>query len=108
MTLIRRMPRWRAAGRFWSDGNEVLGQIFNYGFDDIGNRKTASSGASGALRAQTYGVNALNQYTNRTVPGYIEVSGSADTSASVTVNGSSASRHSDFFRQEVGISNSSA
>ena len=45
--------------RYWGDGNEVLGQTFNYAFDDIGNRKSAGTGASGALRTQTYGPNLL-------------------------------------------------
>ena len=37
--------------RYWADNSEVSGQVFNYAFDDIGNRKSASSGSSGALRA---------------------------------------------------------
>ena len=53
------------------------GQVFNYAFDDIGNRTSASSGSSGALRVQTYVANFLNQYTNRTVPGFVEASGTA-------------------------------
>jgi len=94
--------------RFWSDGSEVLGQTFNYGFDDIGNRRSASSGASTALRTQTYSVNSLNEYTNRTVPGFIEANGSADVTAAVTVNGSATSRHSEYFRQEISANNSAA
>jgi RHS repeat-associated protein len=94
--------------RFWSDGSEVLGQTFNYAFDDVGNRRTVSAGAAASLRTQTYAVNALNQYTNRTVPGYVEASGSADSTASVTINGSSTSRHGEFFRQEVVVDNSGA
>jgi hypothetical protein len=86
----------------------VLGQTFNYAFDDIGNRKSAGTGTPGAQRTQTYGVNALNQYTNRTVPGYLEVNGSADTGADVTVNGASPSRQGEYYRQEVSVNNASA
>lgn len=81
---------------------------FNYAFDDIGNRKSAGSGTPGAQRTQTYGVNLLNQYTNRTVPGYLEVNGSADAAASVTVNGASPSRQGEYYRQEVSVNNVSA
>ncbi len=37
----------------------------------------------------TYTVNALNQYTQRTVPGVFDVAGAASSSATVTANGSS-------------------
>src|SRR6266567_708503 len=50
---------------YWSDGTAVAGQQFEYGFDDIGNRKTTKAGgdASGAnLRLANYSVNSLNQY----------------------------------------------
>ena len=56
----------------WADGTPVAGQQFEYGFDDIGNRQSAAHGgnASGSdLRVETYTANALNQYTQRTVPG---------------------------------------
>jgi len=57
---------------YWLDGNPVAGQQFEYAFDDIGNRTSTKEGgdSTGAdLRSATYGANALNQYTNRTVPG---------------------------------------
>jgi hypothetical protein len=44
--------------RYWADGTPVAGQQFEYTFDDIGNRKTASFGGddSGAnLRSGKYG-----------------------------------------------------
>jgi RHS repeat-associated protein len=75
--------------RYWSDGTLVAGQQFDYVFDDIGNRKTASrSGGAGGLNARTssYSVNALNQYTSRTVPGWVSLSGEATNTATVTVN----------------------
>jgi YD repeat-containing protein len=55
-----------SANRYWSDGSPVLGQQFGYGFDTIGNRGTASlEGNTGS-----YTANLLNQYTQRTVPGF--------------------------------------
>ncbi len=37
--------------RYWADGTPVAGQQFEYGFDDIGNRRTAAHG--GNARAPT-------------------------------------------------------
>ena len=62
--------------RYWSDETPVAGQQFEYGFDDIGNRKMARRGGDEngwKLRESLYGVNVLNQYTNRTVPGFADV-----------------------------------
>lgn len=95
--------------RYWADGSNVLGQTFNYQFDDIGNRKSTAVGGDefgGTLRSAAYGVNLLNQYTNRTVPGYLEVSGTATNTATVYVNGTLAERQDDYFRREVSINNS--
>jgi hypothetical protein len=66
--------------KYWSDGTPVAGQQFQYGFDDIGNRTSTAQGGDqwGAnLRYASYGANSLNQYTNRTVPSYVDVLGSA-------------------------------
>ena len=66
--------------RFWPEGSPVAGQQFEYGFDDIGNRKVARRGGDENgwnLRESLYGVNVLNQYTNRTVPGFVDVVGVA-------------------------------
>ncbi len=93
----------------WSDGSPVLGQQFAYLFDDIGNRKMAISGGDSNglhLRLQTYSANALNQYTSRTVPGYVDILGTATNAATVTVNGVRASRRNDYYRAEVGVPNS--
>src|SRR5258708_5652531 len=43
--------------RYWSDATPVAGQQFENGFDDIGNRKTASSGGDNvgqSLRPASY------------------------------------------------------
>ncbi len=75
--------------RYWSDGNLVAGQQFEYGFDDIGNRRHAASGGDswGAnLRYQNYTANSLNQYVQHTVPGYLNVLGAATNTATVIIN----------------------
>ncbi|NBV22353.1 MAG: RHS repeat-associated core domain-containing protein [Proteobacteria bacterium] len=97
--------------RYWSDNSVVAGQQFEYAFDTIGNRTTASSGGDqygSSLRTQTYGANTLNQYTNRTVPAYLEVQGSANSSATVTVNNDTVYRKGEYFRKELSTNNSSA
>lgn len=97
--------------KYWSDGTPVAGQQFEYTFDDIGNRKSTASGGdqSGVnLRSASYGANLLNQYTNRTVPAYVDVQGTATNTATVTVNYQPTYRHGDYFRAELTADNSSA
>ena len=60
------------------------------------------------LRKHTIKANLLNQYATRTVPGFVEASGTADAAASVTVNDAAASRHSEYFQSEVSVNNASA
>lgn len=98
-----------SAKRYASGGYVIPGQQHEYTYDDIGNRKTAKSGGNQfgtSLRESTYGVNSLNQYTNRTVPGYIEVQGSAHASATVTVNNESTTRQGVYYRKELTANNS--
>lgn len=95
--------------KYWSDGTPVAGQQFTYGFDDIGNRKTTARGGdqNGAnLRSATYWANNLNQITNRTVPGYEDVLGTANSNATVTVNLQKAYRKGEYFRAELSENNS--
>ena len=75
------------AGKYWSTGVRVAGQSFGYAFDDIGNRKTAMEGDPPWAAAETsgYSANALNQYTQRTVPGVVTIRGEAEAAATVTV-----------------------
>jgi len=97
--------------RYWQDGTPVAGQQFEYGFDDIGNRKTTATGGDatgGSLRFATYGANLLNQYTNRTVPAYADILGVANPTAAVTVNGNTAYRKGDYFWHPLAVANSSA
>lgn len=94
--------------KYWSDGTPVAGQQFEYGFDDIGNRQTTAKGGDqyGAnLRYATYSANNLNQITSRTVPGYEDVLGTANSNATVTVNLQKAYRKGDYFRAELGEDN---
>ena len=69
-----------------ADGTAIPGMSYTYGFDDIGNRETASSALSPA-NAGTYTSNALNQVTERTVPRLVDILATADSAATVTVNG---------------------
>ena len=90
--------------RYWSDGTPVAGQQYEYAFDDIGNRRSAKSGGDatgGGLRTENYTVNNVNQYTQRTVPGGLDILGAAVTNATVTVNGTPASRKGEYYRQGV-------
>jgi RNA polymerase sigma-70 factor (ECF subfamily) len=81
--------------KFWSDGTAVAGQLFDYSFDTIGNRtKTLAGGDQNGLnqRSSTYTPNSLNQYTQRTVPGNVDVLGVSFATNTVTVNGNTAYR----------------
>jgi len=97
--------------KYWSDGTPVAGQQFTYNFDDIGNRKSTAAGgdASGNnLRSANYTANNLNQYTSRDVPGYATVLGSANPSATITVNLQRAVRQGSYFWDELPENNSAS
>jgi RHS repeat-associated protein len=99
-----------AGKKYWSDGTPVAGQQFEYSFDDIGNRVQTKAGgdqAGGNLRAANYSSTTKNTYTSRDVPGYVEVLGLANASATVTANGQSAYRHGEYYDTAVPVSNSS-
>jgi hypothetical protein len=68
--------------KYWGGGTPVGGEQFAYAYDGIGNR----SGTTINGNAASYAANSLNQYSQRTVPGIVEVTGSASTSSHVTVN----------------------
>ena len=102
--------------RYWSDGTPVAGQQFTYAFDDIGNRQTTASGgdqSGGNLHSATYTANNLNQYSSRTVPGFFNDIGSANSNATVTLWNSDgtfaqAYRHGEYFRGELVATNGSS
>ena len=95
----------------WSDGTFQAGQQFQYAFDDIGNRKTTAAGGDqwGAnLRYANYAVNNVNQYTSRTVPGGVDVIGTANSNATVTVNNQPASRKGAYYDVPVVLENAAS
>ncbi len=97
--------------KYWSDGTAVAGQQFEYGFDDIGNRRWTQAGgdAAGAnLRLANYTNNLNNQLVGRDVPGTNDVIGIAHASAAVTVNGAAVSRKGEYFWKEVPVGNAAA
>ena len=97
--------------RYWSDGTPVAGQQFEYGFDDIGNRKVARRGGDENgwnLRQSIYTANLLNQYTQRTVPGFVDIIGIALATNPVYVNGQMASRKGEYFRRELSVNKAGA
>ncbi len=94
----------------WVDNSLVLGAQGEYKFDNIGNRNYARNGGNqlGSLRQSNYTANSLNQYTQRTVPGAVDVTGTANTSATVTVNNTATARKGDYFYKELALDNSTA
>ncbi|NMC82331.1 MAG: RHS repeat-associated core domain-containing protein, partial [Armatimonadetes bacterium] len=90
--------------KYFSDGTPVAGQQFDYGFDDIGNRQTTARDSRSAF----YTNNLLNQITDRMVPGYVNVLGTATSTATVTVNNTPTARRGDYYRTELAVMNGSA
>jgi RHS repeat-associated protein len=70
----------------------VPGFSFAYGYDDIGNRTTATTNG----RQETYTVDLLNRFTERRGPvsqgNFVDVRGTADVDAAVLVNDALAAR----------------
>ncbi len=91
--------------RYWRDGSEVLGQQFDYRFDDIGNRKLTGGRASAS---SSYTNNLLNQITGRGVAGVVDVLGLANPTTNVTVNGNVASRKGEYFHHALSVANTNA
>ena len=97
--------------RYWSDWTPVAGQQYEYAFDDIGNRSSTKSGGDSvgaSLRSASYTANALNQYSSRDVPAYLNVLGIANANASVTMNSQSPYRKGEYFWKELSANNASA
>ncbi len=93
----------------WADNTPVGGQQSEYSFDNIGNRTQAKTGGDAlgkALRQSNYLTNALNQYVQRDVPGAVDVMGTADAAATVTVNSQATARKGDYFSQTQSVDNS--
>ncbi len=97
--------------KYWVDQTIVAGQQFNYTFDNIGNRTQTQIGGdqNGAnLRLANYTNNNLNQITSRGVPAYVDIMGDGLATNAVIVNGSNAYRKNEYFRQQLGVTNTSA
>jgi RHS repeat-associated protein len=99
--------------KYFSNGTPMAGQQFDYAFDTIGNRTRTLAGGdqNGAnLRTNNYYANNLNQITNRDVSGYVDVMGASDLPFTnvVTVNGQTAYRNQEYFRQQVPVNNGSS
>lgn len=89
-----------SGARRWADDSLVAGQQFGYEFDSIGNRATATRNG----RTATYTPDTLNQYDQKTVPGFVDVTGEATASANVTVNNEPTSRKGTYFyKEEIAI-----
>jgi RHS repeat-associated protein len=97
-----------------STGAKVPNQQFGYAFDSIGNR--SSENRNGNIFSYT--PNNLNQYTQRTVPNKLDISGVAEPAAKVTIQKMSlgntaaafsklADRTSKYFSKEYVFDNSS-
>jgi RHS repeat-associated protein len=100
-----------SANKYWSDETPVAGQQFDYTFDNIGNRTQTQSGGDQNgenLRTANYYANSLNQLTNRDIPAYVDIKGVSFATNTVTVNGTTAYRKVEYFRDELGVNNSSS
>ena len=70
--------------------------------------RRAGTSIGNNLRTATYGANLNNQYTNRTVPGAVDILGSAVTNATVTVNNQPTYRNGTFYEATLALTNTSA
>lgn len=93
-----------AQKRLADDTTPLLGYDFGYTFDRIGNRTATTVNG----RAAAYTPEALNQYSQRSVPGAVDVRGEAQPAAVVTVAGLSTTRQGKDFYREVGVANGSS
>jgi hypothetical protein len=82
-----------ASRKHWPTHGAMPGAQFTFGYDNIGNRLTASeggdaTGSPSALRQNDYSANSLNQITGRDVPGFVDLVGGAQADATnLVVNG---------------------
>jgi RHS repeat-associated protein len=87
---------------------DYFGRNYRYHYDGIGNRTSVEQSRNGAQASRlfSYTPNALNQYSSITHPDFVDVSGTANPLAAVTVNGIAAARQSDYFYKELSEDNS--
>ena len=99
-----------AAKHYWLDNSPMPGQQFEFAYDPIGNRTVTATGGNQSgqnLRSATWQANELNQLVSRDVPGWLPVSGEADSNAFVTVNCETPFRRGEFFHRELSVNNAS-
>jgi RHS repeat-associated protein len=96
--------------KYWADNAPVWGAQTEYSFDNIGNRTSAKNGGNqfGALRTSSYTANSLNQYSQRSVPGAVDITGAANAAATVSVNDQATVRKGDYLYKELAIDNGAA
>jgi RHS repeat-associated protein len=96
--------------KYWVDNSPVWGNQTEYSLDNVGNRNASKSGGNplGQLRQSNYTANSVNQYSQRTVPGAVDITGTANNSATVSVNDGATTRRADYFYREVAVDNSAA
>jgi len=99
--------------KYFSDGTPVAGQQFDYAFDTIGNRTQTMSGgdATGSpssLRVASYSANNLNQITSRDISAFVDVMGASILTNAVTVNGQTAYRKQEYYRQQLPANNATS
>lgn len=95
--------------KYWADNTVMAGQQMEYAYGTTGNRNFTKSGGDSlgaSLRQSTYAANNLNQYEQRTNPGAIDVLGTADPAATVSVNEQATYRRGGYFRAELAVNNS--
>ena len=119
-SLGRRQSQLLADGSHWTYEYDLRNQVkggvretaanvalpgldFDYAYDEIGNRSTAT--VNGQI--STYAPNALNQYDQRTVPGVLQVQGAAPSGEKVAVNNTIATVAQGRFAAQVPVANSS-
>ena len=100
-----------SANKKLASGTGVLGHDFAYTYDDIGNRKMATANA----QISNYSANSLNQYSQRTVPGVVDVLGAAQADATVTVTFPASggtifptTRQGELYARQLTVDNSTA
>jgi RHS repeat-associated protein len=97
--------------KYWPDNTLVSGQQTAFSYDNSGNRRTSSTGGDAqgnALRQSTFTANSLNQYSQRTNPGAVDVNGTSAGGATVTVNNESTYRRGDYFHKALTLDNSAS
>ncbi|GDY23534.1 hypothetical protein LBMAG56_48810 [Verrucomicrobiota bacterium] len=100
-----------AAKHYWPDNSPMPGQQFEFAYDPIGNRTVTATGGNQSgqnLRSANWQANELNQLVSRDVPGWLPVSGEADSNAFVAVNCETPFRRGEFFHRELAVNNASS